>query len=102
MRRDVVTLDVGDTIHDALTSVSTPAIPGGFVHGPATGTASSAAQPGGALQLVTASKVFTSLTSAFPEYPMWGVLNLSFVPEPGTLVLLATGLGVLAASRSRR
>ena len=38
---------------------------------------SSTAQPGGALQLVTVSKVFTSLAGALPEGPLIGVLTLT-------------------------
>jgi hypothetical protein len=91
------------TIHRALTAVTTPSIPGGFIHGPASGSASSAAQPSGVVQVVTASKVYTSMTGAFPEYSMYAVLNLHFVPEPGTLVLLGmAAVGVLAVARSRR
>jgi hypothetical protein len=91
------------TIHYPTTTVTNTALPVGFIHGPLSGSASSAAQPGGQVQLVTSSKVFTSLTSAFPEFPMWGVLNLHFVPEPGTLVLLGlAAVGVLAAGKSRR
>ena len=89
------------TIHTPNTNVMTPVLPGGFAHGPASLT-SSTAQPSGALQLVTVSKVFTNLTGAFPEEPLSGVLTLHFVPEPGTLALLATGVAGLAAYGSRR
>ena len=90
------------TIHYPTTTVMTQTFPAGFIHGPASGTASSAAQPGAVVQFVTASKVYTSLTGAYPEFPMYAVLNLHFVPEPGTLVLLAAGAaGVLVASRRR-
>jgi hypothetical protein len=92
----------GITIHRASTTVTAPTIPSGFIHGPLSGTASSAAQPGGQVQLVTASKVFTSLTGALPEFPMYAVLNLHFVPEPGVLALLAAGALALLAAGSRR
>ena len=53
------------TMHTPNTTISTPALPGGFAHGPASLT-SSTAWPSGVLQLVTVSKVYTSLTGAFP------------------------------------
>jgi hypothetical protein len=91
------------TLHTPNSTFSTPVLPGGFAHGPASLT-SSTAQPSGVVQLVTATKVYTSLTGAFPEVPQTGVLTLRFVPEPGTLLLLATGVAALAwrGSRKRR
>jgi hypothetical protein len=89
------------TIHTPNTTISVPILPGGFAHGPAS-LASSTAQPSGVVQLVTVSKAFTSLTGAFPEMPVIGVLNLHFVPEPGTLALLATGVAGLAVHGRRK
>jgi len=54
------------------------------------------------VQLVTVSKVYTSLTGAFPDFPLTGILTLHFVPEPGTLLLLGSGVAVLAALGRRR
>jgi len=78
-----------------------PRLPGGFAHGPASLT-SSTAQPSGVVQLVTVSKVYTSLKAAVPELPMIAILNLHFVPEPSTALLLATGFAGLAAVGRRR
>jgi len=92
------------TIHTPNSTITTP-LPGGFVHGPASLT-SSTAQPSGVLQLVTVSKVFTTF-HAIPQdpVPVIGVLTLHFVPEPGTLLLLGSGvvpLALLAWWRRRR
>jgi hypothetical protein len=83
------------TIHSPNSNITAPVLPGGFAHGPASLT-SSTARLSGVLQLVTVTKVFTSLTSAFPEFPITGVLTLHFVPEPGTLLLLGSGVAALA------
>jgi len=89
------------TIHTPNSTISIPALPGGFAHGPASLT-SSTAQPSGVVQLVSVSKAFTSLTGAFPEEPLSGILTLHFVPEPGTLLLLGFGVAGLALQGRRK
>ena len=63
------------TIHTPNSNVTTLAFPVGFAHGPASLTSSTAAG-GGELQLVTVTKVYSSLTGAFPELPLFATLNL--------------------------
>jgi hypothetical protein len=73
----------------------------GFVHGPGSDT-SSTANASGAIQLVTPIFVSTNLDSA-PVLPSFGILTLHFVPEPGTLMLLGSGIaGFGLFGRSRR
>jgi hypothetical protein len=89
------------TLHTPNSTISIPALPGGFAHGPASLT-SSTAQTSGVVQLVTVSKVYTSMASSSPEVTHTGVLTLHFVPEPGTLLLLVAGaIGLTVAGRRR-
>jgi hypothetical protein len=73
----------------------------GFAHGPASGTSSTAA-PSGVIRLVTPVLVSTNI-GASAVVPTFGILTLHFVPEPGTLMLLGSGIaGLVALGRSRR
>jgi hypothetical protein len=75
----------------------------GFLHGPASGT-SSTARPSGVVRLVT--PIFISMRGGsftFPRLePTFGILTLHFVPEPSTLFLLGSGIAALVLfGRSR-
>lgn len=73
----------------------------GFARGPLSGV-SSTAMPGGLVRLVTPILITTGL-DAFPLVPAFGILTVQFVPEPGTLVLLSSGIVALVAfGRSQR
>jgi hypothetical protein len=73
----------------------------GFAHGPASLT-SSTAQTGGVIRLVTPVAVSFNLTGQPPlVLPLFGVLNVRFLPEPGRFALLAAG-GVAVALLGRR
>ena len=73
----------------------------GFVHGPASAT-SSAADIGGVIQLVTATRVVTTI-GVLLVTPLLTTLRIHLVPEPGTFVLFGSGVVALGfAGRSRR
>jgi hypothetical protein len=64
-------------LHTPNSTITTPSLPSGFATPPSATAANS-----GVLQLVTATKVFTSLVGAFPELPVFSVLNLHFFADP--------------------
>ncbi|HTY19567.1 MAG TPA: PEP-CTERM sorting domain-containing protein [Myxococcota bacterium] len=73
----------------------------GFHHGPAS-LSSSTAQLSGALRLVTPVFISTSI-GASAVVPAFGILDLHFVPEPATLLLLGSGVvGLTLLGRSKR
>ncbi len=74
----------------------------GFAHGPGSLTSSTAA-PSGVLQLVTPSQVVTTIISGSNEKVSSGVIFLiHFIPEPGLLLLLGSGvIGLVILGRTR-
>ncbi|HTY19566.1 MAG TPA: PEP-CTERM sorting domain-containing protein, partial [Myxococcota bacterium] len=73
----------------------------GFQHGPAS-LASSTANASGSIRLVTPVFVSTNI-SASAVVPVFGILDLHFVPEPGTLLLLGSGIaGLVMFGRSKQ
>lgn len=77
----------------------------GWTTGTATlGTMSFSGTPlydGGHVKLVTPIVLMTN-NSAFPVVPAFGFLDLDLVPEPGTLILLASGVAGLAMVGRKR
>jgi len=67
----------------------------GFAHGPASGTTSTA-QPSGVLQVVTPSTIRTNLPGANAKVGAITELLVRFIPEPGMLFLLGSGVAGLA------
>ncbi len=82
------------TTHGTYSAVRSWVRPAGFAHGPGSAT-SSTARPSGVLQLVTVTRVFTSLSTA-AEFVNIGVLRIQFIPEPVTATLLGAGALALA------
>ena len=72
----------------------------GFVHGPASAT-SSAADIGGVIQLVTATRVVTTI-GVLLVTPLLTTLRIHLVPEPGTFLLFGSGVAALGVVGRRR
>jgi hypothetical protein len=75
-----------------------------YLNGTAMYTGTDSRTPGGLGQvtLVTPTKVVTNLTGGLLILVVLGTLTLNFVPEPGTLLLLGSGVAGLAMLGRRR
>ncbi|MCH7708879.1 MAG: PEP-CTERM sorting domain-containing protein, partial [Myxococcales bacterium] len=75
----------------------------GFAHGPASGTSSSTAFLSGVVQIVTPVQIVTNLNLGSSKKLSGSIsLLIHFVPEPGLLMLLGSGIVGLALLGSRR
>jgi hypothetical protein len=96
------------TVFDQITTptggsrIFTPQTARGWAHAPAS-TTSSTAQPSGVVQLVTPGQIETNLPLGSSDQ-MAGriILVLHFIPEPGLLLLLGSGVAGLAVLGRRR
>jgi hypothetical protein len=74
----------------------------GFAHDPSS-TTTNTAQPSGVVQLITPMQVVTNLTSGSnSKIALFGYLTVHFIPEPGMLLLLGSGVaGLVLLGRHR-
>ncbi len=70
----------------------------GFAHGPASATSSTAAISG-VIQLVTATRIVSTLGVTLP---LFATLRIHLVPEPGTFLLFGSGVAALGFAGRRR
>jgi hypothetical protein len=66
-------------------------------------TVSTTGQPSGVVQLVTPMQVWTNLpTGSNAKLSLFGYLGIHFIPEPGMLLLLGSGVaGLVLLGRHR-
>jgi hypothetical protein len=88
---DQITTPVGGTVKKYVNVTRK-----GFAHGPGTNTTSTAS-PGGVVQLITPMQVVTNQTTlSNQKIALFGILTIHFIPEPGMLLLLGSGVAGLA------
>jgi hypothetical protein len=94
---DQITTPVGGTVKKYVNRTQK-----GFAHGPST-TTTSTALPSGTVQLITPMQVVTNLTNGSNQkIALFGFLNIHFIPEPGMLLLLGSGVaGLVLLGRHR-
>ena len=82
-------------------TITTTRTESGFAHGPASNV-SSTALLSGVIQFVTPSEVSTSLDPPNNFLPVFSTITLHFVPEPGLVMLLVSGVaGLVLLGRHR-
>jgi hypothetical protein len=78
----------------------------GFAHGPTSATSSSTATGSGVVQLIAPQQVTTTgIAGNSSQLTLFAALTIHFIPEPGLLLLIGSGvvgLGLLGRSRMKK